>query len=63
MMRNPRRVLNKVQILDRVWKYDFGGKSSIVELYISYLRKKIDSLGPRMIHTVHGVGYMLKPGE
>jgi len=63
LMRNPRRVLSKSQILDRVWKYDFGGKSSIVELYISYLRKKIDSLGPRMIHTVHGVGYMLKPGE
>ena len=63
MMRNPRRVLSKSQILDRVWKYDFGGKSSIVELYISYLRKKIDSLGPRMIHTVHGVGYMLKPAE
>ena len=63
MMRNPRRVLSKSQILDRVWKYDFGGKSSIVELYISYLRKKIDSLGPRMIHTVHGVGYLLKPGE
>ncbi len=63
MMRNPRRVLSKSQILDRVWKYDFGGKSSIVELYISYLRKKIDSLGPRMLHTVHGVGYMLKPGE
>ena len=63
MMRNPRRVLGKSQILDRVWKYDFGGKSSIVELYISYLRKKIDSLGPRMIHTVHGVGYVLKPGE
>ena len=63
LMRNPRRVLSKSQILDRVWKYDFGGKSSIVELYISYLRKKIDSLGPRMIHTVHGVGYLLKPGE
>ena len=63
LMRNPRRVLSKTQILDRVWKYDFGGRSSIVELYISYLRKKIDSLGPRMIHTVHGVGYMLKPGE
>ena len=63
LMRNPRRVLSKSQILDRVWRYDFGGKSSIVELYISYLRKKIDSLGPRMIHTVHGVGYVLKPGE
>ncbi len=63
LMRNPRRVLSKTQILDRVWKYDFGGKSSIVELYISYLRKKIDTLGPRMITTVHGVGYMLKPAE
>lgn len=63
LMRNPRRVLSKSQILDRVWKYDFGGKSSIVELYISYLRKKIDATGSRMIHTVHGVGYMLKPGE
>jgi two-component system, OmpR family, response regulator len=63
MMRNPRRVLSKSQILDRVWRYDFGGKSSIVELYISYLRKKIDSLGPRMIHTVHGVGYMIKSTE
>jgi two-component system, OmpR family, response regulator len=63
LMRNPRRVLSKSQILDRVWRYDFGGKSSIVELYISYLRKKIDSLGPRMIHTVHGVGYMLKPAD
>ncbi len=60
LMRNPRRVLSKVQILDRVWSYDFGGKSSVVEIYISYLRKKIDSLGPRMIHTVRGVGYMLK---
>ena len=63
LMRNPRRVLSKTQILDRVWKYDFGGKSSIVELYISYLRKKIEVSGSRMIHTVHGVGYMLKPGE
>ena len=63
MMRNPRRVLSKIQILDRVWRYDFGGKSSIVELYVSYLRKKIEATGSRMIHTVHGVGYVLKPGE
>lgn len=62
LMRNPRRVLSKSQILDRVWSYDFGGKSSIVEIYISYLRKKIDALGSPMIHTVRGVGYMLKPG-
>ncbi len=61
LMRNPRRVLSKAQILDRVWSYDFGGRSSIVEIYISYLRKKIDGLGAPMIHTVRGVGYMLKP--
>jgi two-component system, OmpR family, response regulator len=61
LMRNPRRVLSKTQILDRVWSYDFGGRSSIVELYISYLRKKIDSLGEPMIHTVRGVGYSIKP--
>lgn len=60
LMRNPRRVLSKAQILDRVWSYDFGGKSSIVELYISYLRKKVDSLGEPMIHTVRGVGYTIK---
>ena len=61
LMRNPRRVLNKAQILDRVWSYDFGGRSSVVEIYISYLRKKIDSLGDPMIHTVRGFGYVLKP--
>ncbi len=61
LMRNPRRVLSKAQILDRVWRYDFGGRSSVVELYVSYLRKKIDALGPGMIHTVRGVGYMIKP--
>ncbi|HWR85326.1 MAG TPA: response regulator transcription factor [Rhodoglobus sp.] len=61
LMRNPRRVLSKAQILDRVWSYDFGGRSSVVEIYISYLRKKIDTLGPPMIHTVRGFGYVLKP--
>jgi len=61
LMRNPKRVLSKAQILDRVWSYDFGGRSSIVEIYISYLRKKIDTLGPAMIHTVRGVGYVLRP--
>ncbi len=61
LMRNPRRVLSKAQILDRVWSYDFGGRSSVVELYISYLRKKIDTLGPPMIHTVRGFGYLIKP--
>lgn len=63
LMRNPKRVLSKSQILDRVWSYDFGGRSSIVEIYISYLRKKIDTLGPSMIHTVRGVGYVLRPVE
>ncbi|TXP70604.1 winged helix-turn-helix transcriptional regulator, partial [Escherichia coli] len=61
LMRNPRRVLSKAQILDSVWSYDFGGKSSIVEIYISYLRKKIDTLGEPLIHTVRGVGYTIKP--
>lgn len=60
MMRNERRVLSKSQILDRVWSYDFGGKSSIVELYISYLRKKIDAGRVPLLHTVRGVGYMIK---
>jgi two-component system OmpR family response regulator len=60
-MRNARRVVSKMQILDRVWDYDFGGKSSVVEIYISYLRKKIDAGRTPMIHTVRGVGYILKP--
>lgn len=60
-MRNPGRVLSKGQILDRVWAYDFEGKSTVVELYVSYLRKKIDAGRPKMIHTVRGAGYMLKP--
>ncbi|WSY96976.1 response regulator transcription factor [Streptomyces sp. NBC_00873] len=61
LMRNPRRVLSKEQILDRVWAYDFGGRAHVVELYISYLRKKIDAGRAPMIHTVRGVGYVLKP--
>jgi two-component system OmpR family response regulator len=60
MMRNPRRVLSKAQILDRVWNYDFGGQANIVELYISYLRKKIDSGREPMIHTMRGAGYILR---
>ncbi|MEU6587354.1 response regulator transcription factor [Nocardia sp. NPDC046763] len=62
-MRNPRRVLSKAQILDRVWSYDFGGRSNIVELYVSYLRKKIDSGHAPMIHTLRGAGYVLKPAR
>ena len=61
LMRNPRRVLSKAQILDRVWNYDFGGQANVVELYISYLRKKIDVGREPMIHTLRGVGYVLKP--
>jgi two-component system OmpR family response regulator len=61
MMRNPRRVLSKAQILDRVWSYDFGGQANVVELYISYLRKKIDAGQQPMIHTLRGAGYVLKP--
>ncbi|MET9222670.1 response regulator transcription factor [Streptomyces sp. NPDC088197] len=60
LMRNPRRVLSKAQILDRVWSYDFGGQAHVVELYISYLRRKIDSGREPMIHTVRGAGYLLK---
>ncbi|QKW31003.1 response regulator transcription factor [Streptomyces seoulensis] len=61
LMRNPRRVLGKTQILDRVWSYDFGGQAHVVELYISYLRKKVDAGREPMIHTVRGAGYVLKP--
>lgn len=61
LMRNPRRVLSKAQILDRVWNYDFGGQANVVELYISYLRKKIDAGREPMIHTRRGAGYVLKP--
>jgi two-component system OmpR family response regulator len=63
LMRNPRRVLSKAQILDRVWNYDFGGQAHVVELYISYLRKKIDANREPLIHTVRGVGYVLKPAS
>ena len=61
LMRNPRRVMSKAQILDRVWNYDFGGQANVVELYISYLRKKIDVGREPMIHTMRGAGYVLKP--
>ncbi|MFE0175169.1 response regulator transcription factor [Streptomyces sp. NPDC059002] len=61
LMRNPRRVLSKAQILDRVWNYDFGGQANVVELYISYLRRKIDAGREPMIHTRRGAGYLIKP--
>lgn len=63
LMRNPRRVLSKAQILDRVWNYDFGGQANVVELYVSYLRKKIDAGRQPMIHTMRGAGYVLRPAS
>jgi two-component system OmpR family response regulator len=59
-MLNPRRVLTKGQILQNVWHYDFGGNANVVETYVSYLRKKLDSLGPPLIKTVRQAGYMLE---
>nr|WP_238342136.1 response regulator transcription factor [Actinopolymorpha rutila] len=61
LMLNARTVLSKAQILDRVWNYDFGGTANVVELYISYLRRKIDGGAEPLIHTVRGVGYVLRP--
>ena len=63
LMENARRVVSKAQILDNVWNYDFGGQANIVELYISYLRKKIDAGREPMIHTVRGAGYVIKPAN
>jgi len=60
---NPRRVLSKGQILQNVWKYDFGGNSNVVETYVSYLRKKLDALGPPLIRTIRQAGYMLDAEE
>jgi two-component system OmpR family response regulator len=60
---NPRRVLSKAQILQNVWRYDFGGNSNVVETYISYLRRKLDAGGPPLIKTVRQAGYMLDAGE
>jgi two-component system OmpR family response regulator len=60
LLLNARRVLSKSQILDHVWNYDFDGDGNVVETYISYLRKKVDSVEPSLIHTVRGVGYTLR---
>jgi two-component system OmpR family response regulator len=57
---NPRRVLTRAQILDHVWDYGFGGDAGVLETYVSYLRKKLDPLGPPLIHTVRGVGYSMR---
>ncbi|MFJ3673528.1 response regulator transcription factor [Streptomyces sp. NPDC090106] len=60
LMANAGRTVSKPQILQRVWRYDFNGDTAIVDTYISYLRRKIDNGGPKLIHTVHGVGYVMR---
>jgi two-component system OmpR family response regulator len=57
---NAGRVLTRAQILDHVWEYDFGGDASVLETYVSYLRRKVDKVDPPLIHTVRGVGYVLR---
>jgi two-component system OmpR family response regulator len=59
-MQNAGRVLSKAQILDHVWHYDFGGDANVVESYVSYLRRKLDTSDPRLLHTLRGVGYVLR---
>ena len=60
LLQHKEQVVSKGQILDHVWEYDFGGNASVVENYISYLRKKIDHREPRLLHTVRGFGYVLR---
>jgi len=60
-LQNTGRVLSKAQILDHVWNYDFGGEANVVESYVSYLRRKVDNTDPRLIHTIRGVGYVMRP--
>lgn len=61
LMRHQGRVLTRAQLLERVWGWDYAGESQIVETYVSYLRRKLDPLGPPLIHTQRGVGYSLRP--
>jgi DNA-binding response OmpR family regulator len=61
LLLNPRHVLSRARILERVWGYDFGGDDNVLEVYVGYLRKKTEAEGePRLIHTVRGVGYVLR---
>ena len=60
LLANQGRVVSKAQILDHVWHYDFGGDGGVVETYIGYLRRKLDAGEPRLIHTIRGVGYVLR---
>lgn len=63
-MRHPRQVLTREVIFDRVWSYDFGGESNIIEVYVRYLRQKTEGENePRLLHTVRGVGYVLREGD
>jgi two-component system OmpR family response regulator len=59
-LQNAGRVLSKAQILDHVWHYDFGGDANVVESYVSYLRRKVDTTEPRLLHTLRGVGYTMR---
>jgi two-component system OmpR family response regulator len=59
-LENPRHVLTRAQLLDRVWRYDFDGNGNVVDLYVGYLRRKLDPLGPPLLRTVRGVGYVLR---
>ncbi|MGA1362436.1 MAG: response regulator transcription factor [Ilumatobacteraceae bacterium] len=61
LMMNAGKVLTRPQILDHVWQYDFGGDGAIIETYVSHLRRKMDQSNPRLIHTVRGIGYSLRP--
>ncbi len=63
LLRNPRQVVSKAQILDNVWHYDFGGEANVVETYVSYLRKKLERHGPPLIHTIRLVGYTMREPE
>ncbi len=60
LLANQGRVLSKAQILDHVWNYDVGGDGGVVETYVGYLRRKVDDVDPRLIHTIRGVGYVLR---
>jgi two-component system, OmpR family, response regulator len=60
LMLNARRVLSRAQLLEHVWDYDFGGDARVLETYVSYLRRKLDEHGPSLIHTVRGVGYVMR---
>ena len=60
LLANQSRVVSRAQILDHVWNYDFGGEGSVVETYIGYVRRKIDNVEPKLIHTIRGIGYVLR---